>query len=270
MSQVDDTKILHGHRVVIIGGSSGIGRGIALRSIRAGAEVIVAARRVDRLKDIIDEAGGGQIAEVDLRVGESCSNLVAQVRADLETVDLLFISAGVAPLRGFRLTSEEDWLRAFSTNVIGIHRIIAGCLDLLSPRAVVAVVSTEAVDSPRSHLGAYGASKAALEHSMAQWREEYPWLRFTTISLGATVPTEFGHGFDPGEITNAIGKWAETGRSHAAFMDTDEVCDFLVHTLGSLVLAPSVGLPLISLRSPAPLSTDPNHVLETAASNRPS
>jgi NADP-dependent 3-hydroxy acid dehydrogenase YdfG len=257
-----------GQKVVVIGASSGIGRGVALRSIRAGADVMVGARRVDRLKELTAEAGGGQIAEVDLRVEESCLSFVGQVRAELGTVDLLFISAGVAPLRRFYLTSEEEWLRAFATNVIGIHRIIASLLDTLSARAVVAVVSTEAVESPRSYLGAYGASKAALEHSIAQWREEHPWLRFTTISMGATVPTEFGHGFDPAEISDAIGKWAEAGRSQASFMDTEEVCDVLADTLGALVVATSVGVPLISLRSPAPLSTDPNAALEIAASQR--
>lgn len=175
---------------------------------------------------------------------------LSRMSAALGGVDLLFVSAGVARLKSFRQTGKDDWLRALDTNVIGIHRLIANLLDVFDPHAVVAVVSTEAVDSPRSHLGAYGASKAALEHSLAQWREELPTIRFTTISLGATVPTEFGRGFDPDEIMDAMHKWTEAGRNQSTFMDTGEVCDVLTHTLGSLVASPSVGVPLITLRAP--------------------
>jgi NAD(P)-dependent dehydrogenase (short-subunit alcohol dehydrogenase family) len=259
---------LTGRRVVVVGGSSGIGRGVAERAIACGAQVVVAARRVDRLKELVVEAGAGHLVELDLRVDESCQSFVDSVRSALGVVDLLFVSAGVARLKSFRQTGKDDWLRALDTNVIGIHRLIANLLDVFDPHAVVAVVSTEAVDSPRSHLGAYGASKAALEHSLAQWREELPTIRFTTISLGATVPTEFGRGFDPDEIIDAMHKWTEAGRSQSAFMDTNEVCDVLTHTLGSLVAAPSVGVPFIALRAPAAIATDADAVTATALDHR--
>src|ERR1700722_1803710 len=244
------TPALAGRRVVVVGGSSGIGRGVEESAIASGAQGVVAARRVARWKEVTVEAGGGHVAELDLRVDDSCRAFVDDVRSAIGAVDLLFVSAGVAPLKSFRQTGKEDWLRALDTNVIGIHRLIVNLLDLFDPHAVVAVVSTEAVGSPRSHLGAYGSSKAALEHSLAQWREELPTIRFTTISLGATVPTEFGRGFDPDEIMDAMNKWTEAGKNQSAFMDTNEVCDVLTDTLGSLVAAPSVGIPLISLRAP--------------------
>jgi len=102
----------------------------------------------------------------------------------------------------------------------------------------------------------YGASKAALEHALTQWREEHPRLRFSTISLGATVPTEFGKHFEPEAIIDAFTAWTAAGRHASTFMDVEEVCDLLVTTLGGLVAAPSVGMPRIELRPPAPPETD--------------
>jgi NAD(P)-dependent dehydrogenase (short-subunit alcohol dehydrogenase family) len=153
-------------------------------------------------------------------------------------------------------TSPQDWGDALSTNLVGVHRLIVALLGQLSPSAVVATVSSEVVHAPRSHLGAYGASKAALEHSLRQWQEEHPWLRFTTISLGATVPTELGDRFAPDDIVEGFAAWTSAGRNAAVFMNTDEVCDLLASALASLIEAPSVGMPRIELRSPAPTEAD--------------
>jgi NAD(P)-dependent dehydrogenase (short-subunit alcohol dehydrogenase family) len=255
---------LAGRSVVIVGASSGIGRGVAERTILAGANVLLAARRAASLSELVEQVGAGHAVPTDLRDDESCRRLADEVAAVAAPVDLLLISAGTAPLRRMAQTSAQDWEDALGTNLVGIHRVIVGLLGQLSPNAVVAVVSSEVVHAPRSHLGAYGASKAALEHTLQQWREEHPWLRFTTISLGATVPTEFGHQFAPDDIGEAFSAWTSSGRNAAVFMNTDEVCDVLVSTLVSLMDAPSVGMPRIELRSPAPPETDQATALANA------
>ena len=103
---------------------------------------------------------------LDLRDPASCAGFFSAVRERFDGIDLLFVSAGAAPLRRFAATSDDDWRTAMETNVIGVHRTIAGLIDLLGPGSIAVVVSSESVDQPRSHLGAYGASKAALEHSL--------------------------------------------------------------------------------------------------------
>ncbi len=242
--------------LVVVGASSGIGKGVAERAIRAGARVVVAARRGAALAQLVKQAGGGHSVETDLRDVEGCRHLAREVAAVASPVDLLLVSAGMAPLRRLAVTTHQDWDDALSTNVVGIHRTIVALLEHLSPAAVVAVVSSEAVHAPRSHLGAYGASKAALEHMMQQWREEHPWIRFTTISLGATVPTESGQHFAADDIVEAFSVWTSSGRNASAFMNTEEVCDVLIATFASLIEAPSIGMPRIELRSPAPAQSD--------------
>ena len=243
--------------VVVIGASSGIGRGVAERAVRAGAEVVVAARRADALTELVKQAGGGRPVATDLRDDTSCRRLAREVASIGTPIDLLLISAGMAPLRKMADTTPDDWDATLATNLVGIHRAIVSLLDLLAPAAIVAVASSEVVSAPRSHLGAYGASKAALEHALNQWREEHPRLRFSTISLGATVPTEFGQHFEPEVIMEAFTAWTAAGRHASTFMNADEVCDVLMATLGSLVNAPSIGMPRIELRPPAPPESDP-------------
>lgn len=259
---------LRGRSVVVIGASSGIGRGIAVRAIGSGADVVVGARRVERLDDLVAEAGGGRPLQIDLCEPADCRRLAETVGASGTPVDLLLVSAGTAPLGRVERISPDDWLLALRTNLIGIHQAIASLLPHLSDQAVVVVVSSESATAPRSHLGAYGASKAGLEHSMLQWQEEHPGLRFTTVSLGATVPTEFGHGFGEDDIVEAIGAWASSGRSQMSFMDVDQVCDVLVETLGAMIAAPTVGMPRIELKSPAPTVSDPDAAVAAAEATR--
>jgi NAD(P)-dependent dehydrogenase (short-subunit alcohol dehydrogenase family) len=250
-----------GRRVVVIGASSGLGRGMATVAANEGAAVVVAARRAERLADVVAEAPGAVAIPLDLRDEASRSAFAASVREELGQIDVLVVASGAAPLRRFAETSDVEWLATIETNLIGVNQTVSALIDLLAPGSITLAISSESVDEPRSHLGAYGASKAALEHSMSQWSEEYPWLRFSVVSLGATIPTEFGDGFGHDELVDALNAWGASGRNQAAFMDTSEVCTMLARTIAALVDAPSIGMPRIVLRSPSPRESDLNTVL---------
>jgi len=251
---------LAGKRVVVIGASSGIGRGVAEHAVDAGASVVAAARRVEKLAEI----EGAIPLALDLRDPASREAFAAGVAERLGSIDLLFVSSGSAPLRSLVASDDADWLSALETNLIGVNRTLAALVGLLSEESLTALVSSETAHEPRSHLGAYGASKAALEHSIEQWREEHPWLRFTTISLGATIPTEFGAGFGHDELVEALNAWGRAGRSQAKFLSTDEVCRFLGDTFAGLLAAPSIDMREVVLRSPSPPEADVGALLGTA------
>jgi NAD(P)-dependent dehydrogenase (short-subunit alcohol dehydrogenase family) len=240
--------------VVVVGASSGVGRGVARRLIDVGASVLTAARRVDLLDELVTEAGGGRAFQCDLLQEDAGTRLADAIRQSSGRLDALFVSAGSAPLRKLVDTSVDEWRIAMETNVIGINRLLAATLPLLHRESIVIIVSSETATLPRSYLGAYGASKAALEHSIRQWSEEHPWLRLTAVSLGATVPTDFGQQFEPAVIVEALQAWSARGRNQEAFMDMDEVCDLLVGVMATLLQAPSVGLPRLELRSPSPVA----------------
>ncbi|MGZ5451972.1 MAG: SDR family NAD(P)-dependent oxidoreductase, partial [Thermoanaerobaculia bacterium] len=94
----------------------------------------------------------------------SRSVFAESVRDELGQVDVLVVSSGAAPLRRFAETSDGEWLTAIETNLIGVNQTVSALIDLLAPGSITLAISSESVDDPRSHLGAYGASKAALEH----------------------------------------------------------------------------------------------------------
>jgi NAD(P)-dependent dehydrogenase (short-subunit alcohol dehydrogenase family) len=263
---VQVTRSLEDYTTAVVGASSGIGRGMARRLIDGGAQVFAAARRVDLLDALVAEACGGCAVQCDLLEDGAGERLATEIARSSDHLDVLFISAGAAPLRKLVDTTEEEWRTALETNVIGITRLMAGVLRLLRPHSVVIIISSETAVLPRSHLGAYGASKAALEHTVSQWREEYPWLRLTVVSLGGTMPTEFGRQFEADLTLEALRAWSASGRNQEAFMDTEEVCDVLMDVTTSLLHSPSVGLHRLELRSPSAVATNLKFLSETRGS----
>jgi NAD(P)-dependent dehydrogenase (short-subunit alcohol dehydrogenase family) len=255
---------LEGKRVLVVGASSGIGRAVALRAVRQGASVVMSARRVDRLAELVDEAGGGVAVGGDVRDPDACVRIVEQAAATLGTIDLLLYTVGAAPLRYFADTTPEDWRQVLETNVIGPHQIIRAALGVLEPGAVVAVLSSESVGRPYPGLGAYAASKAALEESVRAWRTEQPKVRFCCVTQGATFPTDFGNAFDMDFLGELMGHWARLGITTEGIMNTDEVADVLVATLGAAVANPLVGLEHLVIRPPFAVVGSPDSMLAIA------
>jgi len=239
-------------KVLVVGASAGIGRSIAMRAISDGADVLVAARRADRLDQLVAEAGGGTSLVVDVSRGDQAARMTDAVSA-LGGLDLVVYSVGSAPLRLIANTVPEDWDAVMRTNVVGFNEVVRAVLPHLSPTSVVAALSSEIVDHPRAALAAYAASKAALEVSIRAWRTEHPGRRFCCIRVGATVPTEFGDAFDGDVLRQVLDRWVMQGLVQEEFMDTDDVAAVLVDTLAVLLAHPGVAIEDLVLRSPSPV-----------------
>ena len=108
-------------------------------------------------------------------------------------------------------------------NVIGIHQLIRALLPVLSPGALIAVMSSESTLQPRHTLGVYTSSKAALEISMRVWRQEQAPLRFTTLVVGGTFPTDFGAEFDMEQLMPAMESWTRHGTIQEKLMTPEGV-----------------------------------------------
>jgi NAD(P)-dependent dehydrogenase (short-subunit alcohol dehydrogenase family) len=245
-----------GRRIIVVGASASIGRAFALGAIGSGAEVLAAARRADRLQELVREAGGGTAVATDVRDPQSCESLMAVAAEVLGGIDVICYTAGYAPLRFMADTTAADWQDVLSVNVVGANQVIRAALPLLTPHAIVLVLSSEAVGRPRSALGAYGSSKAALEESLNAWRIEQPDVRFCCAAVGATVPTEFGDDFDPELLSWALGDWTARGLAQDEFMDSGDVAGVLLETLAALLERPGIGLEHMVLRSPSKVTAD--------------
>jgi len=251
MTSLSDRKVL------VVGASSGVGRAFATQAIAEGADVVLTARRADRLAEVVAEAGGGHAVVGDVSDPEACGQIVEQARAHLGTIDLVFYAAGAAPLQPLASTTTDEWRAVLETNVIGVQRMIGATMAHLAEGAIVAVLSSEAgTGHTRPGLGAYGASKAALAESLRAWRLEHPEVRFSCIALGATQPTEFGNAFTSDQLGPTLATWFRHGLMQRDYMDTSEVARLLVSLLGAALTSPSVGIEEIVLRSPSPVVSD--------------
>jgi NAD(P)-dependent dehydrogenase (short-subunit alcohol dehydrogenase family) len=261
--------VLDGRRVLVVGASAGIGRAFALGAAREGARLLAAARRADRLGELVEEAGGGATVVADVSVAEDCRAIADAARRELGGVDLLLHAAGMAPLKRFADITVDDWQTVLGTNLVGVHQVVNAVLPVLAPGGIVGVLSSEAIGQPRAGLGAYSVSKAALEESLRAWHTEHPGVRFSCVGVGSTVPTEFGNSFDLALLTEVMGDWALHGLAQSEFMSTDDVGDFLVHMYAAALPYPQVNVEHILLRSPSGLVGDAQKMIDHAEATIP-
>jgi NAD(P)-dependent dehydrogenase (short-subunit alcohol dehydrogenase family) len=256
--------LLDGRRVVVVGASAGIGRACAIEAVKTGGKVLMVARRAEKLTEVIAEAGGGIACAADLSKEGDTAKIAAAARAELGEIDLLLNCAAVSPLKRFMDTTFEDWERTLATNLIGAHQLVRDLKPLMSDCGIVAMMSSEIVGRWRSGLGVYGASKAAFEAMVEQWRVEYPGLRYSTIQIGSTVPTEFGVGFDETLLTELFSEWASRGLAEASFMQVDDVGRYLVDVFAVQLPFPGVCMEHLVVRTPSGSTTDTSLMEGTA------
>jgi NAD(P)-dependent dehydrogenase (short-subunit alcohol dehydrogenase family) len=249
---------LEGTRALVVGASAGIGRAIATELVARGAAVAFSARRADVLAEAVAASGGRGVAVAgDISDPGACERIVAETQRALGGLDLIVFSVGVAPLRRLRDTSADDWRRVFETNTIGVQQVVRAAIPALGKTGTVIVLSSETVGRPRTGLVAYTSSKAALEESLRGWRAEHPGLRFGCVTVGATVPTDFGNEFDADVMASVFDDWTRHGLWQEEFMDTEHVARVIVSTLAGVLANPTVGIEQLTLRSPSAIIGGP-------------
>ncbi len=122
-----DALRLDGQVALVTGASSGFGAHFSKLLARAGATVVVAARRVDRLEALVAEieAEGGRALAVAMDVTDSGSVTAAfdQAEAAYGTVEVLINNAGVAAPGKFLNSNEEQWSFVVDTNLQAVWRV---------------------------------------------------------------------------------------------------------------------------------------------------
>jgi 3-oxoacyl-[acyl-carrier protein] reductase len=153
-----------GWRVVVAGGSKGIGRSIALAFARAGASVSVCARGAEALEATRDElAGGGNpvhAAACDLGDAAAIAAYIDAAATALGGIDVLVNNAS-----GYGFADDDaGWLAGFNVDVMAAVRASREALPHLrrSPHPCILHTSSIAAFHPRRHGAPYAALKAAL------------------------------------------------------------------------------------------------------------
>ncbi|MFD9004819.1 SDR family NAD(P)-dependent oxidoreductase [Streptomyces sp. NPDC059582] len=158
---------LHGKKILVTGGTRGIGRGIVLAAAQAGAHVLTCYRQdgeaVDSLVHALKETGGdhhviradvGRISEIDGLVGEA--------RERFGHLDGVVNNAGVISHIPFADLPAEEWSRIIDTNLTASYRIIQQALPLLGNGSSVINIGSRGAAAGIPLRAHYTAAKAAM------------------------------------------------------------------------------------------------------------
>ena len=152
---------------MITGASSGIGAGLAREFARHGADLVLLARRADRLATLateLERAGRRVLAlTADVTVDGDLDKAVAQARAALGRLDVVVANAGFGVVGPVERLALDDYRRQFETNVFGVLRTVHATLaDLKASRGRLVVIGSVAgyVATPGS--SPYSMSKFAV------------------------------------------------------------------------------------------------------------
>jgi NADP-dependent 3-hydroxy acid dehydrogenase YdfG len=204
---------LGGRRLLIVGASAGIGQAVAEMAVENGARVAVAARRAERLADLVATLGEAAVAVPgDVTVEADCRAIVERGVEALGGLDALVYVTGVSPLKPIAEAGAQDWHQVLATNVVGAALVAAAATPhLLESRGKALFVSSKSTRAPFPGLGLYSTSKVALDALIRCLRAEHPDLDVTRVVVGNTVGTEFASAWDPEIMGRMLEQWAASG-----------------------------------------------------------
>jgi NAD(P)-dependent dehydrogenase (short-subunit alcohol dehydrogenase family) len=200
---------LSGRVALVTGASSGLGAQFARTLARAGAGVVLASRRVEKLKElrarIEGEGGDAHVVELDVTDHNSVKAAVAHAETEMGSIDILVNNSGVSTTQRIQDVSPEDYDFVFDTNVKGAFFVAQEVGKRMLARARGAApgsftggriinIASMAGLKVLPQIGVYCMSKAAVVHMTRAMAVE--WGKFG-INVNAICPgyidTEINH-----------------------------------------------------------------------------
>jgi short-subunit dehydrogenase len=182
---------------LITGASSGIGKATALAFAKAGINVALVSRSLEKLeavKSAVEQTGvKAKAYPLDLAQSEQVQAEIAKVVADFGGINILVNNAGMGYTSALRETPLSDWLAVMNLNLTSVFQCTLGVLQSMRDRASGTIINVASVAGQQAfaNWGAYCVSKAgliALSKTLAA-EERAHGIRVTTICPGA-VNTE--------------------------------------------------------------------------------
>ncbi|MEM0984504.1 MAG: SDR family oxidoreductase [Planctomycetota bacterium] len=219
-----------GKTAIVTGASSGIGHATARVFAARDANLVIAARRKDRLKELADQIGSDRV-EVCTADVSSKPDIEAMISAAIDRfgrLDVLVNNAGTVEMGPIDSISDEDYRRIMAVNVDGVHHAVTLAMPhLLKTRGNVVNVSSVSGIRGDWGLAVYNASKGAVDNYTRALALELgprgvrvnavnPSLTKTEMTAGIAdnqqmqtkfierMPLNPGGGVEPEEIARAI------------------------------------------------------------------
>ncbi len=201
---------LEGLRVLVTGGSRGIGRSVSEVLLGEGARVAIASRSPE---ETASELGAEPVA-ADLATAEGCAAAVAGAAGALGGLDVLVNNAGAARVGSFEEISDERWQDGWDVNVMSAIRCIRAALPELrrSDFASIVNVSSTAGKRPSTGMPDYSVQKAALLSVSRLVADLYAkeGIRSNAICPGPTLTDAW---LAPGGLADQNARASQTARA---------------------------------------------------------
>ena len=189
------TKALQGRLALVTGASSGIGEATALRLAEAGAEVILAARRTDRLQALVERiAASGATAHalcLDVADQGAVQAMAESLRQRHGQLDILVNNAGVMLLSPIAQADPNEWRAMIEINLLGLMAVTQAVLPLMPRTGTGHVVNIASLAGriANPNASAYAATKFGVVAFSESLRREVfgDKIRVTVIEPGLVV-----------------------------------------------------------------------------------
>jgi len=193
---------LDGKVVIVTGASSGLGVSFAQGFAEAGADLVLGARRVDRMATtaaLVEQAGGRvRTCQTDVVDPDQCQQLVDFAMAEFGRVDVLINNAGVGTAVPSTRETAEEFRSVIDVNLNGSYWMAQACGRVMKPgSAIINISSVLGLITGGLPQAAYSASKAGiigLTRDLAQ-----QWSSRKGIRVNALAP-----GFFASEMTDEL------------------------------------------------------------------
>lgn len=184
MSNINDKVVL------ITGASSGIGEAAARLIAAKGAHVVLGARRIDRLQQLVSEiraeGGSASARALDVTDLDSMQAFVEFAKAQYGKIDVIINNAGVMPLSPLNSLKVEEWNRMLDVNVRGVLHGIAAVLPGMEAQGHGQVINISSIGglSVSPTAAVYCATKYAVRAISDGLRQETDKIRVTVVCPG--------------------------------------------------------------------------------------
>jgi uncharacterized oxidoreductase len=191
-----------GNTVLITGGGTGIGRGLAERLHRLGNQVVIAGRRREPLQEVATANPGVQILSLDQADPADIRRFATELTDHYPDLNVVINNAGIQRVEDLTTSGPGTAEQTVTINLLGPIRLTAALLPSLlkKPRAAIVNVTSGLAFMPSALTPTYCATKAALHSYTQSLRFQ---LRETSVQVIEIIPPQVQtalqgeRGFDP-------------------------------------------------------------------------
>jgi uncharacterized oxidoreductase len=227
---------LSGNTILITGGGSGIGRGLAEALQKLGNTVIIAGRRKATLEEVTKANPGMKSLVLDIEDRAAIRGLAGRLTSEFPSLNVLINNAGIMRMEDLQHQQDDlsDAEAIITTNLLGPIRLTAALLPLLRKHAKSTIinVSSGLAFVPLALTPTYCATKAAIHSYTESLRYQ---LKDTTTEVLEIIPpyvqTELMHGAEDPRAMPLKEFIAETMELLQTVPTPKEICVKNVHPL---------------------------------------